>query len=397
MAVRQAEEEEWEECLPRHHWCAFYINLSRRADRRERLLGVLARGNAELLRGIQRLDAVDGEQLDLEDEAAAHIVEAEALERAAGARRRGAHTIVYEGRGRLVHFDNHLTTGGVACAMSHRMALQRVAEHPVADWGLILEDDVGAAVPQVVRVIEDIVGRLPEDWDAVFLGYHDCNGKLHDVAEETANKAAESLSNNDDDRDDDYDENAEDDNGRVKVRPLQHPLFGLFAWVVRKPAAQALVASAFPIAGQVDHALSRWLVQERGRCYAVDPTHMLFFSPKSEVAEDSDVQTMITVGSMLDQYASFEGYYERMWGIDAMLEDYLRRFAGDVEDADLDGVGDEAGRFRDLFLGQQGDDEGYYEPEDFLMSSEPPGLMCPPCEAMPPDCVVLADPEFQQT
>ena len=49
------------------------------------------------------------------------------------ARRRGAYTIVHN-EGRLLHFDNHLTMGGIACAMSHRLALKALVAHPTVAW-----------------------------------------------------------------------------------------------------------------------------------------------------------------------------------------------------------------------------------------------------------------------
>lgn len=42
--------------------------------------------------------------------------------------------------GELVKFHDHLTQGGVACAMSHHKALKLVTEQPEITWALILED-----------------------------------------------------------------------------------------------------------------------------------------------------------------------------------------------------------------------------------------------------------------
>ena len=164
-------------------WCAVYINLARRPDRREKLLEKLAVSNAELARQIRRIDAVDGKWLRLLDDAVAEIVDEHALDKARHARRRGAYTIVHSG-GRLLHFDNHLTVGGIACAMSHRLALQALVSHPTAKWGIILEDDIVAMVPRVEKVVARAISNLPEDWDALFLGYHDDAGRAHPSAYE---------------------------------------------------------------------------------------------------------------------------------------------------------------------------------------------------------------------
>lgn len=281
------------------NWCALYINLTRRPDRRERLFELLAVTNWELLARIERVDAVDGKQLSIDDASLEKIVSIEALDRARQASEQGAWTIVHDG-GRLLHFDNHLTRGGIACAMSHRLALEKVAQHPTAEWGIILEDDVVEAVPRAHEVINKLVAQLPSDWDAVFLGYHDDHGSIHTNSKSDDASGPYTL---------------------PSVRLLHEPLFGLFAWVVRREAAIALLDGAFPIGGQVDHALSQWLVRERGRTYAVTPESMLFFSLKSEVGEDSDVQTMATVDAMLSQYDSWAGYYGHIWGIEGLFDD----------------------------------------------------------------------------
>ena len=159
-------EDFWEKKADR--WCAMYINLERRLDRRQRLLRLLERC-PELLKRIRRLEAVDGQQLTLRHSAVQGLVAPEALERARHARRRGAFTIVHSG-GRLLHFDNHLTMGGIACAMSHKLALEALLQHPSADWGLVLEDDVEALVPDAEQLLQRTLETLPKDWDALFLG-----------------------------------------------------------------------------------------------------------------------------------------------------------------------------------------------------------------------------------
>jgi len=358
-AANGAESAETANGLCPTEWCALYINLARRVDRREKLLGLLASGNAGLLRQLQRIDAVDGQFLDFKDESLREVVSEQALERAMAAKRRGAHTIIHEG-GRLLHFDNHLTLGGVACAMSHLKALQAVADHPTADWGLILEDDVCAVVPRAEEVIAKILEELPDDWDALFLGFHDSIGGAHPAAlEREGGGAADST-----------------ELAAIRVKPLREPLYGLFAWVVRKEAARALVENAFPIGGQVDHALSCWLLNERGRSYTVDSHDMVFFSPKSEVAEDSDIQTMMTSRAMMDEYESLENYYNRMWGLDAMLEDSFQDYI-----LGIDGSCEEG--YERASLWSEEDDE--FDVSEFLPSAID-GVGIPPADAPTPDC-----------
>ncbi|CAE7229187.1 unnamed protein product [Symbiodinium necroappetens] len=350
---------------PGQEWCALYINLARRPDRREKLLEKLAVSNAELRRQIRRIDAVDGRWLRLLDDAVAEIVDEYALDKARHARRRGAYTIVHSG-GRLLHFDNHLTVGGIACAMSHRLALQALVSHPTAKWGIILEDDILEVVPRVEEVVAKAISNLPEDWDALFLGYHDDAGRAHHSAYEGHEDEA--------------------DVAEVPVRLLREPCFGLFAWVVRREAAEALLAHAFPIGGQVDHALSSWLLRERGRCFQVEPGSMVCFSPKSEEAEDSDIQTMATVDDFMGKFQSWQAYYvpwqhsmlrnmpswhrdaeEHVWGMDAMMDEYILGESTDF--GDMDGY----------------QESGDWDVDDFL-TPFPSGGSSPPCDAPAPEC-----------
>ena len=48
----------------------------------------------------------------------------------------------------------------------------------------------------------------------------------------------------------------------VPLLRMYSPLYGLYAWAVKKEAAARLLHEAFPVGGQVDHALSLWLVQQ---------------------------------------------------------------------------------------------------------------------------------------
>ena len=50
---------------------------------------------------------------------------------------------------------------------------------PKAKWGIILEDDVLAMLPNAEEVVAKTIATLPSDWDALFLGYHDDAGRPH--------------------------------------------------------------------------------------------------------------------------------------------------------------------------------------------------------------------------
>lgn len=277
-------------------WCALYINLDRRQDRKEKLLKLLAKQNGPLLARLERVQAIDKQNLSLDDEIVVNAVAPHALERTRRAMEEDHYTIVHDEEGNLVHFDDHLTLGGIACALSHRLALQRIAEHPTADWGLVLEDDVNALVPRVDLAIANLLSELPDDWDAVCLGYHDPQGRVHPAA--LSNEPLEtSFSGNE-----------------VEVLSSPGHVFGLGAWMVRKEAAQQLVENAFPIESQVDYTLTNWLARFRRRLWKVDPRNLLFYAPSSEEEMDSDVQTMVPIAKIEEDHQSLQAYIDYMNG-----------------------------------------------------------------------------------
>ncbi|CAE7745916.1 unnamed protein product [Symbiodinium pilosum] len=331
--------------------------------------------NSELAHQIRRLDAVDGKWLRLLDDAVAEIVDEYALDKARHARRRGAYTIVHNG-GRLLHFDNHLTTGGIACAMSHRLALQAVVAHPTAKWGIILEDDIAAMVPRVEEVVSKAVASLPEDWDALFLGYHDDAGRAHPSAYEAA---VEDV---------------------VEARELQcscAAAAGALLWLVCVGCAprsgRGALGRSVSYWGTGWAALSEgWIMRYHlGCCASVavafkssqesrvenwvqklhsvrkDAGSMVCFSPKSEEAEDSDIQTMATVDDFMGKFQSWQAYYEHVWGLDGMMDEYLLGDAGDFGDM---------GEYQEA---------GDWDMDDFLTPFGG-GAASPPCDAPPPEC-----------
>lgn len=277
-------------------WCALYINLDRREDRKEKLMKLLAKQNGPLLERLERVQAIDKQSLSFEDEIVVDAVAPHALERARRAMEEDHYTIVHDDDGNLVHFDDHLTLGGIACALSHRLALRRIAEHPTAEWGLVLEDDVNAVVPRVDLALAKLLSELPDDWDAVCLAYHDPQGRVHPAA--LSNEPlTEAFTGNE-----------------VEVLSSPGHVFGLGAWMVRKEAAQELVENAFPIESQVDYTLTNWLARFRRRLWKVDPTNLLFYAPSSEEEMDSDVQTMVPIGKIEEDHQSLQAYIDYMNG-----------------------------------------------------------------------------------
>lgn len=277
-------------------WCLLVINLERRPDRLANLQKLLGATNPGLLHRLERIDAVDGRNIELNSTATASILEPETLARAKRAKQLGLYTVVHDDENNLVSFDDHLTEGAVACAMSHYKALERVATHPTAEWGLILEDDVSMVVPDIEKAIAGILRRLPADWNAVFLGYHHEDAKPHPLVRNVTAKAGLRMPAKGEDILDE------------RVFEIHDHSWGLYAWMVSKAAARSLVAGLFPISSQVDFAISSFLVRRHRQVYCVFPDRLLFYSPTSEEGQDSDIQTMRSEHAVVEEHGSWQEY-----------------------------------------------------------------------------------------
>lgn len=243
----------------------------------------LGAAGSELLARAERVDAVDGRDMRLHFDSGLvwSVAEPKAIARGMRADRLGLFTIIHEGQ-ELLHFNNHLTNGGIACAMSHRKALVAASRHPTADWALILEDDLAGVVPRFDDALARVLAQLPADWDSVLLGYHDKFGRLAGAGE---GGVADTY----------------------VVPTITHD-YGLFAFLVRTDVARLIVEHTFPVSGQVDKAITGWLVRQGFRTYKVDPQNMLIHSPKSEESQDSDVQTLGVVENIIEQHGSVDVY-----------------------------------------------------------------------------------------
>lgn len=115
----------------------YYLNLERRADRNECFL----RWNAPVA-DIQRVDAVDGRQLRVEDLVRDGVIQ-EPLK--------------------------SYTAGSLGCALSHKKIWERsVAEHAVVT---VAEDDA-VMNRRFAEKAEGLLASLPPDWDIVLWGWN---------------------------------------------------------------------------------------------------------------------------------------------------------------------------------------------------------------------------------
>lgn len=232
------------------------INLRRREDRLRKLRGVL-RGR---LSTWERVDAIDGRKLTWDD-AAQHLTP-KALAQARWAEEKTIPTIC----GKTGSFSPHFTLGGIACALSHKKAWQRLASSKQHDWALILEDDLACVSVELDGALERCVSSLPSSWQLCMVGYHESSGHLHTPEM------------------------------RMRVSELgpDESQTGLFGYLLRKSAAVELIScrQIWPLSNQIDVQLGRrhWRAMSR---FTVSPDSVLVHSPKSEEGDcDTDVQSL---------------------------------------------------------------------------------------------------------
>eukprot|EP00930_Biecheleria_cincta_P069226 TRINITY_DN56996_c0_g1_i1.p1 TRINITY_DN56996_c0_g1~~TRINITY_DN56996_c0_g1_i1.p1 ORF type:complete len:561 (+),score=94.64 TRINITY_DN56996_c0_g1_i1:64-1683(+) len=289
-------------------WCALVVNLARRPDRMKKFKDVYAARAPLIFDRLERIEAVDGRKLSFEDERMSSWLERGTLAKAKRARELNLYTVVHDKNNLLVHFDDHFTEGAVACALSHLEALRRIATHPTASWGLIFEDDVSLIIPEVEKSISLIVQKLPADWDAVYLGYHHDDGKPHPAAvgQQLARPDACAVD--------------------VPILPVSGQVWGLFALMIRKEAAEDLVQHLFPLRTQVDGAISSWLVRNGRNVFQVPPEQLLFYSSCSEEAQDTDIQTMKSDAAVAQEYGSVQEYLkvQKQAGVDPYTQNMMR-------------------------------------------------------------------------
>ncbi|KAL1524133.1 hypothetical protein AB1Y20_019042 [Prymnesium parvum] len=233
---------------------ALLINLSRRSDR------LLAMRRLPWALAWERVDAIDGRGLSWEQLRADRRVHRDAIREGEWAEAERVPTICRK----TGSFSPHLTLAAVGCALSHRLAWERVAGEASQEWVLILEDDIDSVCDGFEQQLNKVFAALPSTAQICFLGYHESTGHLLQP------RASPSL---------------------VEI-PGQSAITGLFGYLLHRRGAEALLSSVFPLRYQVDVAVAvrGWAPGTR---YAVSPDAVLITSPKSEVGRcDTDVQTL---------------------------------------------------------------------------------------------------------
>lgn len=129
------------------------INLKQNAVRMSRFADAYMRGDLATV-PLVRVDAVDGQSVDLGTYVGADALERLDKMRATGVRER--------------HQD--LTPGAVGCYLSHVKAWRIIADSGAA-YGFVFEDDADLP-PRVAAKFEEVRAQIPGDsWDIVLLGY----------------------------------------------------------------------------------------------------------------------------------------------------------------------------------------------------------------------------------
>jgi len=177
-----------------------YINLERRPDRKNNIEDQLRKIDNKIK--VERINAIDAKKLDIAS-LSNKIISKNGIN-AALDNKKGLYTI--------------LTKGAVGCALSHKLAWEKILNGP-DEHVLILEDDIwfdGDYNNKLVDIMKNI-----DNYDILFLGAH----------KYTPSK-------------------------ELKYFDVPNILYGLFGYVINKKAARILL-SLFPITEQIDTEMSR--------------------------------------------------------------------------------------------------------------------------------------------
>ncbi|QKF93916.1 glycosyl transferase family 25 [Fadolivirus algeromassiliense] len=206
-----------------------YINLKHRTDRNNNVISQLKK--VTLLEKAERVDAIYGADLNI-NEISPQLITKQGKEDALNDKQR-----VY----------TYLTVGGIGCALSHRKTYQKIIDDNISA-ALILEDDI-TIDDNFNENLNLLQNKIPNDYDILFLGYHDTSIKY-------LNKS----------------------NNAFYTKP--NKLYGLFGYIVTNKGARKLL-NIFPITNQIDSEIPNHFNEILA--YAVKPEYRLIFSDQSSI------------------------------------------------------------------------------------------------------------------
>lgn len=234
----------------------FYINLDRRPDRDKHIRTELSKHNQNknqtLLDITERVSAVDGSRLDLDD-ISKNIITSEGITAA---------------KNKTNMEGISLTPGAIGCAMSHRNIWLRIKNDPNIDNALILEDDIDLDKNFISKLIDYQNITIP--YDILFLGYHPATIKYIQNKSNIAKK-----------------------------------VYGLFGYIVTKKGANKLL-KIFPITRQIDTELSESFGKFNINVIILGPDQRIITSEPSEIATTfgTDIQTKTNNINIIEPYTS---------------------------------------------------------------------------------------------
>lgn len=232
-----------------------YINLKHRKDRLENVLKQILKIDKK--NNAIKINAIDGRTLDVNNISQLLITQ------------NGMDDAINNN----LSVGIPLTRGAIGCALSHREAYIKIINDKI-NVALIVEDDITIDENKYKKVIDEIYINKPDDYDIIYLGYHDATikyiyEKINDII---------------------YRSNI---------------VYGLFGYIVTNKGAKKLL-NIFPISRQIDTEIS--IHFDKINSYIVHPEKRIIFSDESDknIKFGTDIQIRETL-SPHNQHVDYEG------------------------------------------------------------------------------------------
>ena len=173
----------------------------------------------------------------------------------------------------LVHEDcfcaRKTTPSAIGCALSHYKIWKIIRDNKIS-CSLVLEDDIELD-ENFIQKYKSISKNFPSDYDIIFIGYSQAS----------------------------FPPNTKTTNSLIQIPTF---VYGLFGYIITNKAANKLLTNIFPIAEQLDTAISKKMnllqvgdgqQRDRWQVYVVHPDHRLIFSEPSDTNSTfgTDIQT----------------------------------------------------------------------------------------------------------
>lgn len=206
-----------------------YINLEHRIDRLENVLKQISKINKN--NNAIKINAIDGKTLNINNMSQSLVTQ------------NGINDAINNN----LSVGIPLTKGAIGCALSHREAYIKIINNNI-NAALIVEDDITIDEGIYKKLIDEIYNDIPNDYDIIYLGYH--NATIKYIYEKINN-----------------------------VFFRANIVYGLFGYIVTNNGAKKLL-DIFPISKQIDTEISLHFDTIKG--YIVSPEKRIIFSDESD-------------------------------------------------------------------------------------------------------------------